>query len=122
MVLSFESDSGSFWRVLNSGYMENVQDIDVGADCCYILDLDNNQFRAYGQDLDDVEIKLEIEELVRYVIEWSKGNPDEDYDPEKELIKLQESAKRRLAEKQEFEKQRWEIFFAEKAGLKNSFD
>jgi len=87
--------------------MENVHNVHQGEQYVYVLDLDNKVFRAQGvrsDDIFDVTIKLETEELVRYVIEWSKGNPDEDYDPEKELVILQERAKENLARRREFER------------------
>ena len=87
---------GSFYQVLNSGYMENKQDYDVGAEYCYVLDLDNKQFHAFRTDLMDTSIELRTEELVKCAIEWSKGKLDEDYDPEKELVKLQERVKERM--------------------------
>ena len=76
--------------------MENQQDYDVGAEYCYVLDLDNKQFHAFRTDLMDTSIELRTEELVKCAIEWSKGKLDEDYDPEKELVKLQERVKERM--------------------------
>ncbi len=99
---------GSFYRVLHSGYMVNVHDVDVSEDFIYVLDLDNKEFRAigvYDEDF-DVTIKLDIGELIRHAIEWSEGELDEDDDPEKELARLQEQAKLRLEERKEFEKRK----------------
>jgi len=44
--------------------------------------------------------------LIKKAIEWSKGELDEDYDPEKELVRLQERANRRLEEDKEDEELR----------------
>ncbi len=43
---------GSFFRVLNSGYMENVSS-DMDEEYVYVLDLDNRVFRAQGVRRDD---------------------------------------------------------------------
>jgi len=80
---------GSFYHVLNSGYLENVKG-DVYDEYTYVLDLDNMVFKAKGDDLDEVEIKLEKEVLMKYAKEWSKGHLDEEYDPEKQLMKTKE--------------------------------
>ncbi len=51
--------------MINSGYMENVED-DMGEEYTYILDFDKMVFSAKGDDLDEVVIKLEKEELLKY--------------------------------------------------------
>jgi len=91
---------GSFYHVLHSGYMINVNEKDVSEEYIYVLDLDNKEFRAEGVYSHDIDVtsSLEIEELVKLAIEWSKGELDEDYDPEKELIEMQEISKWRLEE------------------------
>jgi len=76
---------GSFYHVLNSGYMENVEG-NMYEEYTYVLDLDNMVFKAKGDDLDEVEIKLEKEELLKYARKWSKGDLDENYDPEEEMV------------------------------------
>ena len=96
---------GSFYRVLHSGYMENVHDVPKDEEYIYVLDLDEKVFRAQGRyDAFDLTIKLETEELIKCAIEWSKGGLDEDYDPEKELVKLQERVKERLIYRKELER------------------
>jgi len=78
---------GSFYHVLNSGYMENVEG-DMWEEYTYVLDLDNMVFKAKGVGLDEVEIKLEKEELLKYARKWSEGPLDENYDPEKYMAMM----------------------------------
>ncbi len=76
---------GSFYHVLNSGYMENVKG-DMMEEYTYVLDLDKMVFKAKGDDLDEVEIKLEKEELLKYANKWAEGPLDENYDPEEHML------------------------------------
>jgi len=59
---------GSF-HVLHSGYMENVEGMDLGEEYSYVLDLDNKKFRAKGKGLEEVSINLNQEEMMKYVKE-----------------------------------------------------
>jgi len=86
---------GSFYHVLHSGYMENVEEIDMSEDYYYVLDLDNRKFQAFGGADLDVSMDLEINELIRFAREWSKEGLDEDYDPEERLAKKREVAELR---------------------------
>ena len=67
--------------------MENVED-DMGEEYTYILDFDKMVFSAKGDDLDEVVIKLEKEELLKYARKWSEGPLDENYDPEEEMVEI----------------------------------
>ena len=77
---------GSFHHVLHSGYMENVQGVDLYEEYSYVLDLDNKMFRAKGKELKEVNINLEKEEMMKYVKEWPEEEVvNEKYDPEEKL-------------------------------------
>ncbi len=105
---------GSFHHVLNSGYMENVEG-DMGEEYTYILDFDNMVFKANGDGLDDVEIKVEKEELLKYARKWAEGPLDENYDPEKEMLAMKE-----LYEKQKMMMQKMMQMGNDKSFAKNS--
>jgi len=78
---------GSFYHVLNSGYLMNVEG-DMDEEHTYLLDLDKKVFKAKGWGLAEVEIKLEKEELLSYARKWAKDPLDENYNPEKEMLKM----------------------------------
>lgn len=75
---------GSFYHVLHAGYMKNVTKRHV-----YVLDLDTKEFTAKGHmgHKLNARMKLEKEELLKYARKWSEGPLDENYDPEKRLVK-----------------------------------
>jgi len=96
---------GSFYHVLQAGYMENAYGCNMGELYVYVLNLDKKEFRAKGLQGHklDVKMKLEKEEMLKYAREWSEGAAfDEDYDPEEALAKSREHVNRMLKD--------WKVF------------
>ncbi len=69
---SYRDGPYCFLGMLHNGAIDNVYGVDCFEDYTYVLDFDNKVFKAFNGYSFDVTIKLEKEEIEKYIKEWSE--------------------------------------------------